>query len=111
MKFCYFVYREENVMVYTSQVLEYLKLLKEKPNVGEIGLVVFRHEKNMFKKKDVEARAIKYVDWVESFASMPVLSTLQLRLNAIRIQKFINSRKIMYFAMAPIAIKYLQVIA
>lgn len=46
----------------------------------------------MFKKKDVEARAIKYVDWVESFASMPVLSTLQLRLNAIRIQKFINSK-------------------
>lgn len=92
MKFCYFVYREENVMVYTSQVLEYLKLLKEKPNVGEIGLVIFRHEKNMFKKKDVEARAIKYVDWVESFASMPVLSTLQLRLNAIRIQKFINSK-------------------
>ena len=54
MKVCYFVYREDNVMVYASQVLEYLQQLKEKPSVEEIGLIVFRHEKNLFKKDKVE---------------------------------------------------------
>ena len=54
MKFCYFVYREENVMVYTSQVLEYLKLLKEKPNVGEIGLVVLDMKKTCLRRKTLK---------------------------------------------------------
>ena len=30
MKLCYLVYREDNVMVYESQVLEYLRAMKEK---------------------------------------------------------------------------------
>ena len=92
MNVCYFVYREDNVMVYASQVLEYLQQLKEKPSVDDIGLVVFRHEKNLFKKNEVEERALQYVDWAKSFASMPVLTTLQLRLNALRARRFIRTK-------------------
>lgn len=92
MNVCYFVYREDNVMVYTSQVLEYLEQLKEKPSVDKIGLVVFRHEKNLLKKNKVEERALQYVDWVESFSSMPVLTTLQLRLNALRARRFVRNK-------------------
>ena len=92
MKVCYFVYREDNVMVYASQVLEYLQQLKEKPSVEEIGLIVFRHEKNLFKKDKVEERALQYVDWAKSFASMPVLTTLQLRLNALRARRFVRTK-------------------
>lgn len=92
MKVCYFVYREDNVMVYASQVLEYLQQLKEKPGVEEIGLIVFRHEKNLFKKDKVEERALQYVDWVASFSSMPVLTTLQLRLNALRARRFVRNK-------------------
>lgn len=92
MKVCYFVYREDNVMVYASQVLEYLQQLKEKPSVEEIGLIVFRHEKNLFKKGKVEERALQYVDWVASFSSMPVLTTLQLRLNALRARRFVRNK-------------------
>lgn len=92
MKVCYFVYREDNVMVYASQVLEYLQQLKEKPSVDDIGLVVFRHEKNLFKKNEVEKRALQYVDWAKSFASMPVLTTLQLRLNALRARRFVRNK-------------------
>ena len=92
MNVCYFVYREDNVMVYASQVLEYLQQLKEKPSVDDIGLVVFRHEKNLFKKNEVEERALQYVDWAKSFASMPVLTTLQLRLNALRARRFVRTK-------------------
>ena len=92
MNVCYFVYREDNVMVYASQVLEYLQQLKEKPSVDDIGLVVFRHEKNLFKKNEVEKRALQYVDWAKSFASMPVLTTLQLRLNALRARHFVRTK-------------------
>lgn len=92
MDICYFVYREDNVMVYASQVLEYLQQLKEKPSVDKIGLVVFRHEKNLFKKKEVEKRALQYVDWIKSFSSMPVLTTLQLRLNALRARRFVRNK-------------------
>lgn len=92
MDICYFVYREDNVMVYASQVLEYLQQLKKKPSVDKIGLVVFRHEKNLFKKKEVEKRALQYVDWIKSFSSMPVLTTLQLRLNALRARRFVRNK-------------------
>lgn len=92
MDICYFVYREDNVMVYASQVLEYLQQLKEKPSVDKIGLVVFRHEKNLFKKNEVEERALQYVDWIKSFSSMPVLTTLQLRLNALRARRFVRNK-------------------
>lgn len=92
MKICYFVYREENVMVYTSQVLEYLQQLKKKSNVEEVGIILFRHEKNMFKRIDVEDKALQYVDWIHSFASLPVLSSVQLRVNALRARKYITSQ-------------------
>ena len=92
MNICYFVYREDNVMVYASQVLEYLQQLKEKPSVEDTGLVVFRHEKNLFKKNEVEERALQYVDWAKSFASMPVLTTLQLRLNALKARRFVRTK-------------------
>ena len=54
MKICYIVYREDNVMVFGSQVLEYLQKLKEYPDVEETSLVLFRHEDNLFKKNEVE---------------------------------------------------------
>ena len=50
MKICYVVYREDNVMVFDSQVLEYLKIMRDK--VEHIELVVFRHEKNLFHRAD-----------------------------------------------------------
>ena len=50
MKVCYIVYREDNVMVFDSQVLEYLQRLKEFPEVEEVTLVLFRHEDHLFKR-------------------------------------------------------------
>lgn len=79
-------------MVYTSQVLEYLQELKKNPGVEEVGLVLFRHEKNIFKKKEVETRALQYVDWVQSFSSLPVLSVLQLRMNALKARHYVCTK-------------------
>lgn len=92
MRICYFVYREENVMVYTSQVLEYLREIKKRPEVEDVGLVLFRHETNTFKKKEVEARALQYVDWICSFPSLPVLTVSQLRINAMKARSFVQEK-------------------
>lgn len=92
MKLCYIVYREENVMVYESQVLEYLKALKEKHLFSEIELIVFRHEKNLSKKKLVETRALKYIDHCKSFATLPIMSMIQLKLSAFSLRRYIDEK-------------------
>ena len=90
MKLCYIVYREENVMVYESQVLEYLRSMKEKKLFESIELIVFRHEQNLRKKEEVEARIYKYIDKTMTFWSFPVLSMAQLDANALRLKRYIN---------------------
>lgn len=84
MKICYIVYREDNVMVFDSQVLEYLKIMRSK--VENIELIVFRHEKNLFHKSALEAKIMDYVDECTTYMSAPVLSTLQLKFNAMRLK-------------------------
>lgn len=84
MKICYVVYREDNVMVFDSQVLEYLKIMRDK--VEHIELVVFRHEKNMFHKAELEKKILEYVDECTTFASLPVLAVSQLQIAALRLR-------------------------
>ena len=74
MKICYVVYREDNVMVFDSQVLEYLQKLKEYPEIEEVTLALFRHENHLFKKKEIERKILRYVDNCISFPSLPVLT-------------------------------------
>lgn len=89
MKLVYLVYREDNVMVYESQVLEYLRSMKEKQLFDSIELVVFRHEQNLNKKDEVEARIHKYIDNAETFWSFPVMCMQQLNANARRFQNYL----------------------
>lgn len=89
MKLCYIVYREENVMVYESQVLEYLRSMKEKKLFESIELIVFRHEQNLRKREEVEERIYKYIDKTMTFWSFPVLSMAQLDVNALRLKRYI----------------------
>ena len=85
MKICYVVYREDNVMVFDSQVLEYLNKLASCNEIEDINLVVFRHDKNLFRKEAVEKKIKKYVSHTKTFASFPVLSMLQLAANVKRL--------------------------
>ena len=64
-------------MVFDSQVLEYLKIMRSK--VEKIELIVFRHEKNLFHKSALEAKIMDYVDECTTYMSAPVLSTLRDR--------------------------------
>ena len=81
MKICYVVYREDNVMVFDSQVLEYLQKIKDYPEVEEVTLVLFRHEDHLFKKKETEEKILHFVDNCISFPSLPVLTMAQLNVN------------------------------
>lgn len=90
MKICYVVYREDNVMVFDSQVLEYLKIMRDK--VEHIELVVFRHEKNLFHKAELEKKILKYVDECTTFASLPVLTVAQLQIAAARLRSHIKEK-------------------
>lgn len=90
MKICYIVYREDNVMVFDSQVLEYLKKLREHSDVEEVSLVLFRHEDNLFKRKEVEYKIRKFVDSYVSFPSLPVLTMAQLNLNSKKLYNYIK---------------------
>lgn len=92
MKICYIVYREDNVMVFESQVLQYLKALKKQPEIEEIELVVFRHEENIRKKDAVEVKIKQFVSSTKTFASLPVLSKTQLDVNAFRLKSYIKKR-------------------
>ena len=88
MKICYIVYREDNVMVFDSQVLEYLQKLKEYPDVEETSLVLFRHEDNLFKKNEVENKVLQFVDKCVSFPTLPVLTMSQLNLSCNKLRKY-----------------------
>lgn len=90
MKLIYLVYREDNVMVYESQVLEYLRAIKEKKLFDSIELIVFRHEQNLMKKKIVEERIHRYIDRTMTFWSFPVFNMIQLNSNAVRLRKYIS---------------------
>lgn len=90
MKICYVVYREDNVMVFDSQVLEYLMKMRNK--VERIELVVFRHEKNLFRRKALEKKILGYVDECITFASAPVVAACQLKLDAIRLKKHVQKK-------------------
>ena len=90
MKLVYLVYREDNVMVYESQVLEYLRAMKEKQLFDSIELVVFRHEQNLNKKDEVEKRIHKYIDNAATFWSFPVIFIQQLDANATRLRKHLE---------------------
>lgn len=90
MKICYVVYREDNVMVFDSQVLEYLRKMRNK--VDRVELVVFRHEQNLFQKTEVEKKILGYVDECHTFASVPVLTTLQLKIDALRLKNYVQKK-------------------
>ncbi|WP_295754427.1 hypothetical protein [uncultured Holdemanella sp.] len=91
MKVCYLVYREDNVMVFDSQVLEYLKKLKTNPNIEHVKLVLFRHQDNLTCKKDVEKKILNYIDDYVTFATLaPPLTMLQLNLDVLRFKKYIK---------------------
>lgn len=88
MKICYVVYREDNVLVFDSQVLEYLRNLEHTVPARE--LIVFRHEQNLFKKQQVEAKLLNYVPKCRTFASLPVLSIAQLHLAGARLRHYVK---------------------
>jgi len=88
MKICYVVYREDNVMVFDSQVLEYLQKIKDYPEVEEVTLVLFRHEDHLFKKKETEEKILHFVDNCISFPSLPVLTMAQLNVNCGKLRRF-----------------------
>lgn len=90
MKLIYLVYREDNVMVYQSQVLEYLRAMREKALFDSIELIVFRHEQNLTKKTEVEERIRQYVGKAMSFWSLPVLGLAQLDANAARLRRYVK---------------------
>ena len=82
MKICYVVYREDNVMVFDSQVLEYLQKIKDYPEVEEVTLVLFRHEDHLFKKKETEEKtpSILQITVFLSFASGAYNGTVECQL-------------------------------
>lgn len=90
MRICYIVYREDNVMVFDSQVLEYLQKMRKK--VEHIELIVFRHEQNLFRKSTLEKKILNYVDECTTYASAPVVSTLQLKMNALRLKLHVQRK-------------------
>lgn len=89
MNIVYVVYREDNTMVFNSQVLEYLKLMKHNKNTS---LIVFRNHVNFFKKNEVESKISKYVDDYVTFPSLPPLSTKQLDVDAIRMKRVVRKK-------------------
>jgi len=92
MKICYVVYREDNVMVFDSQVLLFLKEMKTRNEIDGIELIVFRHNPNLTKKKAVEDKIHMFVDECKTFASFPVLSKAQLDFNAFRLKHYVRGK-------------------
>ncbi|MBR4731763.1 MAG: hypothetical protein IK081_03245 [Lachnospiraceae bacterium] len=91
MKICFVVYREDNVMVFDSQVLEYLSKLTERADVDEVKLVLFRHQDNLRKKAEVEDKIKNYISDYKTFSSIaPPLSMLQLNIDAKRLRAYIH---------------------
>ena len=95
MKVCYIVYREENVMVFQSQVLEYLQLLKLNKKVSSVELILFCHEENLKKRKEVEKKISCYVDEYKTFLTIaPPLSEAQLIIDARRLKNMFRENMI-----------------
>ena len=92
MKVCYVVYREDNVFVFESQVLEYVQNLKKIYTDLEVEIILFRHEENMFRKKNVENKILKYADKCKTFWSLPLIFKGQLNINALRLKKYIRKK-------------------
>lgn len=91
MIICYLVYREDNVMVFQSQVLEYLTYMKKQDNVDSIELILFRHDENLKKKDVVENKIKKYVNNFKTFPTlMPPLMMTQLNVDALRLKKYVE---------------------
>lgn len=82
-------------MVYESQVLEYLQTMKEKKLFDSIELIVYRNEKNLMKKTEVEKRILQYIDKAMTFCSFPVFNIAQLNTNVSRLKAYMkkNYRK------------------
>lgn len=89
MKIIYIVYREDNTMVFDSQVLEYLRILDRK---HEVKLVVFRNYVNLFKKKEVENKISKFLGDYITFSTLPLISKIQLDYAAIRLKVALSSK-------------------
>lgn len=92
MKICYVVYREDDTLVFVSQVLEYLRKLKEHEIIDEVDLVLFKNENNPKTISEVKDYVLSYVDSCKIFKSMPVLSKIQLDLNAAKLKRFLNKK-------------------
>ncbi|WP_066389210.1 glycosyltransferase family protein [Neobacillus mesonae] len=89
MQIIYIVYREDNTMVFNSQVLEYLSLLK---NDYKVNLYLFRNHETFFKKEEVEKKISGFLNNFITFSSLPPLTFLQLNLDAIRLKMSIESK-------------------
>lgn len=90
MKICYIVYREDNVMVFDSQVLEYLQKLDLFFAVDSTELIVFRHQDNLKKKEVIEKKISKFINQYKTFATIaPPMSRCQLNIDAKRLKKYI----------------------
>lgn len=88
MKICYLVYREDNVMVFNSQILEYLYMLKNNPVIDQTELVVFRQTD----KQELENKIKRFVDIYKTFSSQRTFTVTQLNANARRLKSYVLQR-------------------
>lgn len=80
-------------MIFQSQVLEYIKQLESSPLIESCEIILFRHQDNFHKKKEVEGKIRKYVSNYKSFATFsPPLLLGQLWIDAYRLKKYISSK-------------------
>ncbi len=86
MKLCYVVYREDNVMVFASQVLEYLQNLKGTSDFEQMELLVFRSGE----KEELENRIHRFVDRCKTFLSKRVFSIAQLNSSAKKMKQYLS---------------------
>lgn len=91
MRIIYMVYREENSMVYKSQVLDYLKLL-QKNKFLKIELIVFRHHKNLLNKEKVEKDISNYISSYKTFSTFPLLFNYQITMSAMKLKTYFKSK-------------------
>lgn len=89
LKIVYVVYREEETTVFSSQVLKYLKKLKEKGY--QVDLILFRHQKNLINKTNLEKKLNHYVSNCITIPSLPPLFMSQLDISASVCRKKIQS--------------------
>lgn len=91
MRICYIVYREDNAMVFDSQVLEYLKNLNTLDSINSCELVLFMHQSNLKKRAEVQGKIARYVTHYKTFNTFsPPFSLAQLDFDSIRLKKHIT---------------------